>query len=50
LQDDAPSSIIDDAPFFDLLQRSKAAEAGEIVVQAAVSNARGLSGGVHIAE
>jgi len=40
--------IIDDAPFFDLLQRSKAAEAGEVIVQAAISYARGLTGDVDI--
>jgi hypothetical protein len=40
--------IIDDPPFFDLLQRSKAAEAGKVVVQAAIPYARGLSGAVDI--
>jgi hypothetical protein len=39
-------TIIDDPPFFDLLERSKAAEAGKVVVQAAISYARGLGGGV----
>jgi hypothetical protein len=41
-------TIIDDPPFFDLLERSKAAEAGKVIVQAAISYARGLSGGVDI--
>jgi hypothetical protein len=40
--------IIDDPPFFDLLQGSKAAEAGKVVVQAAIPYARGLSGAVGI--
>jgi hypothetical protein len=40
--------IIDNPPFFDLLQGSKAAEAGKVIVQAAISYARGLSGAVDI--
>jgi hypothetical protein len=43
LQNDTAPMIGDHAPFFDLLQRSKAAEAGKIVVQAAIPDARGLS-------
>jgi hypothetical protein len=39
-------TIIYNAPLFDLLERSKAAEAGKVIVQAAISHARGLSGGV----
>jgi hypothetical protein len=39
-------TIIHNSPLFDLLERSKAAEAGKVVVQAAISYARGLSGGV----
>jgi hypothetical protein len=48
LQNDTAPMIIDNPPFFDLLERSKAAEAGKIIVQAAISNARGLSGAVDI--
>jgi hypothetical protein len=43
LQNDAAPMIIGYAPFFDFLQRSKAAEAGKVVVQAAIPYARGLS-------
>jgi hypothetical protein len=32
LQNDTPPMIIDNPPFFDLLQRSKAAEAYEVIV------------------
>jgi hypothetical protein len=48
LQNDAAPMIIDSAPFFDLLQGSKAAEADQIIVQAAISYARGLSGTLDI--
>jgi hypothetical protein len=41
-------TIIGNPPFFDLLERSKAAEAGKVIVQAAISYARRLSGGVDI--
>ena len=41
-------TIIDNAPLFDLLEGSKAAEAGKVIVQAAISYARGLNGGVDI--
>jgi hypothetical protein len=40
--------IIDNPPFFDLLQRSKAAEAGKVIVQAAISYAWGLNGVIDI--
>jgi hypothetical protein len=43
LQNDTSPVVIDNPPFFDLLQRSKAAEAGKVIVQAAISYARGLS-------
>jgi hypothetical protein len=43
LQNDSAPLVIDNPPFFDLLQRSKAAEAGKVIVQAAISYARGLS-------
>jgi hypothetical protein len=46
LQNGVAPTIIDNSPFFDLLERSKAAEAGKVVVQAAISYARRLSGGV----
>jgi hypothetical protein len=48
LQNDVAPMIIDDAPFFDLFQGSKAADADEVVVQAAIAYARGLSGAVGI--
>lgn len=32
LQNDAAPMIIDNPPFFDFLQRSKAAEAGKVIV------------------
>jgi hypothetical protein len=48
LQNDTAPMIIDNPPFLDLLQRSKAAETGKVIVQAATSNARGLSGAVDI--
>ena len=48
LQNDAAPMIVGDPPFLDLLQGSKAAEAGEVVIQAAVSDAWGLSGDVGI--
>jgi hypothetical protein len=47
LQNDAAPIHIDEAPLFDLLQRSKTAEAGEIIVQAAISYARRLRGAIH---
>ena len=43
LQNDAAPTIIDKPPFFDLLQGSKAAQAGEVVGQAAIADARGLN-------
>jgi len=48
LQNDAAPVIIDNPPFFDLVQGSKAAEAGIVVVEAAIAYARGLSGAVGI--
>jgi hypothetical protein len=48
LQNDAAPMHIDEPPFFDLFQRSKTAEASEIIVQAAISYARRLRGDVHI--
>jgi hypothetical protein len=48
LQNDAAPMIIDNPPFFDLLQRSKAAEARQVIVQAAISYARGLIGAVDV--
>jgi hypothetical protein len=46
LQNDAAPMIIDSLPFFDLIQGSKAAEAGKVIAEAAISYARGLSGAV----
>jgi hypothetical protein len=40
--------IIDDAPFLDLIQGSKAADADEVVIQAAIAYARRFSGAVGI--
>jgi hypothetical protein len=40
--------IIDNQPFLDLLQGSKAAQADKVIIQAAISYARGLSGVVDI--
>jgi len=48
MQNDTAPLVIDDAPFFDLLQRSKAAETGKVIVQAAISYARRLSSAVYI--
>jgi hypothetical protein len=48
LQNHTAPVIVDDAPFLDLLQGSKAADADEVVVQAAVSYAWGSSGAVDI--
>jgi hypothetical protein len=48
LQNDAAPMIIGNPPLFDLLQGSKAAEAGKVIVQAAIAYARGLSGAVDI--
>jgi len=48
LQNDAAPVIVGNPPFFDLLQGSKAAEAGKVIVQAAIAYARGLSGAADI--
>jgi hypothetical protein len=48
LQDDTASMIVDNPPFFDLLQGSKAADADEVIVQAAISDARGSSRAVDV--
>jgi hypothetical protein len=39
LQNATAPMIIDHPPFFDLFQGSKATEAGEIIIQAAISSA-----------
>jgi hypothetical protein len=49
LQNDTAPMIIDNTPFFDLLQGSKAAEADKVIIQAAISYARGSSGVVDVA-
>jgi hypothetical protein len=49
LQNNIAPMIIDNAPFLNLLDRAKAPEADKIVIQAAISYARGLSGAVDIA-
>jgi hypothetical protein len=46
LQNDEAPMMIGDTPFFDFVHGSKAAEAGQIIVQAAISDARRLSGAV----
>jgi hypothetical protein len=48
LQNDMAALIVDNPPFLDLFERSKTAEARKIVVQAAISYARGLGGAVDI--
>lgn len=48
LQNIAASMIIDNTPLFNLLQGSKATETGEVIVQAAISDARRLSRAVDI--
>ena len=48
LQNDEAPLIIDNPPLFDLLQGSKAAETGKVIVQAAISYARGFRGIVDI--
>jgi hypothetical protein len=48
LQNEAAPMLIDDPPFLDLLQGSKAAETGIVIVQAAISYARGSNGAVDI--
>jgi hypothetical protein len=44
LQDDQTSIVVDDAPLLDLLDGSKTAETGKVIVQAAISNAGRLHG------
>ena len=46
LQNHTAPMIIDHSPFLDLLQGSKAAEASIVIVQAAIADARGLSGAI----
>ena len=48
LQNDTASMIADHPPFLDFLQGSKAAEAGEVIAQAAIADAWGLSGAVDV--
>jgi hypothetical protein len=50
LQDDAAPMNVDNGPFFDLVQGAKAAEAGKVIVQAAISYTwrwRGVVGITH---
>jgi hypothetical protein len=50
LQNDPAPIAVDNPPFPDLVQRSKAAEAGKLIVQAAIAYAgrgRGVDDGVH---
>jgi len=46
LQNDAAPLIINNSPFFDLLQRSKTPNTGQIIVQTAIADARGLSAAI----
>jgi hypothetical protein len=48
LQNDAAPMLIDDRPFLDLLQRSKAAQAGKVIVQATIADAGRLNGAADI--
>jgi hypothetical protein len=48
LQNSTSPMTIYNPPLFDLLEGSKAAKAGKVIVQAAISYARGLSGAVDI--
>jgi|HubBroStandDraft_6_1064221.scaffolds.fasta_scaffold306335_3 hypothetical protein len=48
LENAVPTSTIHDAPFFDFLKGSKASQTDQIIVQAAISYARRLSGIVHV--
>jgi hypothetical protein len=48
LQNGTAPMMIDNGPFLDLLERSKAADADIVIVQAAISLARGLSAVVGI--
>jgi hypothetical protein len=48
LQNDTAPLIIDHRPVLDFLQGSKAAETDIVIVQAAISYARGLGGGVDV--
>jgi hypothetical protein len=47
-QNDTAPVIVDNSPFFDLFQGSKAADADEVVVQAAIAYARGFGEAVGI--
>jgi hypothetical protein len=47
-QNDAAPMVIDKRPFLDFLERAKAPETDIIIVQAAISYARGLSGACEI--
>ena len=48
LQNDTAPMVIDDPPFFDFLQGSKASKAGKVIVQAAIADARRLNGAVDV--
>jgi hypothetical protein len=41
-------AVADNSPFLDLIQRPKAADADEVIVQAAIAHARGLRGIVDV--
>jgi hypothetical protein len=46
LQNDTAPMNVDKRPFFNLLQGPKAALAGQVVAEATIADARGLSGAV----
>jgi hypothetical protein len=48
LQDDPAPIVADNPPLFDLFHAPKAAEADEIIIQAAISYTRRLSGTVDV--
>jgi hypothetical protein len=48
LQNDSAPMLIDKPPFLDLIEGSKASEANQIIVQAAIPYARGLNSVVDI--
>jgi hypothetical protein len=48
LQDQLAAMLVGKGPLLDLFQGSKASQAGQVVAQAAIPDARRLSGVVHI--
>jgi hypothetical protein len=48
LENSEAAPVVDNSPFFDLLERPKTADADEFIVQAAVPYAWGLNWGVAV--